>query len=317
MTRVAVTGATGFIGRHLIARFAARGDRVTAISRRPIDRIDGVDVAIAPLDEAALAPAFRGVDVVVHLAGLVAALSEAEYQRVNAEGTRAVARAARDAGARLVYVSSLAAAGPASPAAPRSEDDSVAPITPYGRSKLAGERAVRDLDALEWTILRPGVVYGPGDRALLPFFRFARAGVLPVVGRAGAAYTFGFIDDVVRAIEAALDRAAHGETIFVGHPRPVAPRDLIETVRAAVGGRAAIVPVPQPLTWIGALACDVAGRVVRRPLLLNLPRYADLNAEGFVCRVDRLRDVLGVVPEVDLQEGIARTAEWYRRNEWI
>ncbi|HEY6893752.1 MAG TPA: sugar nucleotide-binding protein [Rhodanobacteraceae bacterium] len=200
---------------------------------------------------------------------------------------------------------------------PYREDDPTAPLGVYGRSKLAGEEAVRELDDLRWTILRPGVVYGPEDRALLPFFRFARGGLIPVVGRAGAAYTFGYVDDVVRAIEAAIDRAADRETIFVGHPQPVAPRDLIETVRAAVGGRAAIVAVPQPLTWLGALACDIAGRIVRRPLLLNLPRYADLSAKGFVCRVDRLHDVLGVIPEVDLQEGIARTAEWYRQHGWI
>lgn len=319
--RVAVTGATGFIGRHLVARLTGRGASVLAIVRRDAGRPfqdRDVEVVLAPLGDApALAAACRGVDVVVHLAGLVAALSEGEYHRVNTEGTRAVGSAARDAGARLVYVSSLAAAGPASPASPRSEADAPAPITPYGRTKLAGETAVRSMDSLRWTILRPGVVYGPGDRALLPFFRFAASRVMPVVGRAGAAYTFGYIDDVVRSIEAAINRDAAGETVFVGHPRPVTPRELLETVRAAVGRRAAIVRVPQPLTLLAAAACDAAGRLVRKPLLLNLPRYADLNAAGFVCRVDRLRDRLGVVPEVDLRDGIARTAEWYRREGWI
>jgi len=312
--RVAVTGATGFIGRHLVARLVHRGDHVVAISRRPVR---DMDVVVAPLESRALTKASRDADVVVHLAGLVAALSESDYQLVNADGTRAAATAARDAGARLVYVSSLAAAGPAPSSAARSESDPPAPITPYGRSKLGGELAVRATANLRWTILRPGVVYGPGDRALLPFFRFARSGVMPLVGRARAAYTFGYIDDVVRAIEAAIDRDASGETVFVGHPKPVTPRALLETVRSAVGGRAVIVRVPQPLTLAAAVACHLASRFARKTMILDLHRFADLDAPGFVCQVGRLHHVLGVVPQVDLQEGITRTAEWYRKEGWV
>jgi nucleoside-diphosphate-sugar epimerase len=303
--RVAVTGSTGFIGRHLVASLAARGDEVRAIHRSKL------------FDTGELTGLFRGCDAVVHLAGVVSTVDDREYAAVNVEATRAVAAAARAAGARLIHISSLAAAGPAPVSAPRTEDDPPRPITEYGRSKLESERVVRAVDGLRWTILRPGVVYGPGDRALLPLFRYVRRGVLPLIGRSTTAYMFIHISDAVRAIEAAIDRDAHGETLFVGHPHPVTVRELLEGVRAAAGRRAAIVRIPPPLGRLAAAFGDVVGAIRGRPLPLNGRRWAEMNSEGFVCRVDRLRDRLGVVAQVDLREGLTRTANWYRQQGWL
>src|SRR5437773_2743613 len=190
--RVAVTGATGFIGRHLVADLVNRGVDVRAIVRPRSAHAAprGAAIVQADLDAAALSAAFAGVDAVVHLAAVVATTREHEYVTVNVGGTRAVAAAALAAGARLIYVSSLAAAGSAPPGAPRREEDPPQPLTPYGHSKLEGERHLAAIEGLRYTILRPSVVYGPGDRALLPLFRFARRGLLPLVGRRDAAYTF-------------------------------------------------------------------------------------------------------------------------------
>ena len=301
--RVAVTGASGFIGRHVTAHLAARGDQVAAVRR--------------PFEPAALREALRGAGAVVHLAGVVSALRESDYVAANVDGTRAVAAAARAAGIPLIHISSLAAAGPASPRAPRSEDDPPAPINAYGRSKLDGERAVAAIDGLGWTTLRPGVVYGPGDRALLPVFRLAARGILPLVGRVDAAYTFIHVADLVRVIAAAVDHPPAGETMFVGHPQPVATRDLLEGIRAAVGGRAAIVPIPLAVTRLAAFAGDAAGLLLGTRAVINSRRYAELASEGFVCRVDRLRDRLGVVADIGLHEGLADACAWYRREGWL
>ena len=301
--RVAVTGVSGFIGRHIADHLAARGTDVVPV-RRPFER-------------ATLLEALRGVDAVVHLAGVVSALREQDYIVANVDGTRAVAEAARTAGVPLISISSLAAAGPASPRAPRSEDDPPAPITAYGRSKLEGERAVVAIDGLRWTVLRPGVVYGPGDRALLPLFRLAARGVMPLVGRLDAAYTFIHVTDLVRAITAAVDSPAVGETMFVGHPHPITAREILEGVRRAAGGRAAIVRIPMAVTRLAAMAGDVGGVIRGRPAVINSRRYVELASEGFVCRVDRLRDRLGIVAQIDLSEGLADTAAWYRRNGWL
>ena len=301
--RIAVTGASGFIGRHVVAHLAARGDRVVAVRR--------------PFEPAPLLEMLRGADAIVHLAGVVSALREQDYFAANVDGTKVVAAAARAAGVPLIHISSLAAAGPASPRAPRSEDDPPAPINAYGRSKLDGERAVAASDGLQWTILRPGVVYGPGDRALLPMFRLAARGFLPLVGRANAAYTFIHIADLVRVITAAVDRPAAGDTLFVGHPHPVTTRDLLEGIRAASGVRAAIVPIPLAVIRLAAFAGDAAGLLLGRRAVINSRRYAELASEGFVCRVDRLRDRLGAAAQIGLRDGLADACTWYRKEGWL
>jgi nucleoside-diphosphate-sugar epimerase len=298
--RIAVTGATGFIGRHVVAHLRSRGDEVIEVGR--------------PLQRAAVSKAIAGAETLVHVAGVVSASRDADYIAVNVDATAAVAEATRECEARLVHISSLAAAGPAGPQAPRSEGDPPAPMTAYGRSKLEGERVVAAIPGLRWTVLRPGVVYGPGDRALLPLFVLASRGVLPNIGRASAAYTFVYIADLVRAIASAVDRGASGDVLFVGHSKPVTTRALLDGVRNAVGRGAMIVPVPWAVLKLVALLGDVGGAVRGKPLPMNSRRYAELTTDGFVCRVDRLRDRLGVVATVGLDEGLAEAAAWYRRE---
>lgn len=300
--RVAVTGARGFIGQHVTRTLAARGDTVFPIRR--------------PYDAAALTGVFRDADAVVHLAGVISAVHEREFVAGNVDATRIVAQAARDAHARLVHVSSLAAAGPAPASAPRSESDPPAPITAYGRTKLEGEGVIAGLERLRWTILRPGVVYGPGDRAITPLFRWARLGVLPLVGSGDAAYTFVYIDDLVRAIVTAVDRDLDRETMFVGHERPVTPRELLDQVRAVLGSRTLVVPIPRTVVRAAAVVGSISGRITGRPATINPNRYAELYAPGFVCRVDRLRERLGVVADTDLQVGFVKSREWYVRRRY-
>ena len=170
--RIAVTGSTGFIGRHVVAALSSRGVQVRAIVRpsavaRPFQGRDPggperpalqPEIVRASLADPALTETFRDCDAVVHLAGVVSTVDDREYAAVNVGGTRAVAAAARAAGARLIHISSLAAAGPAPQSAPRSEEDAPQPITAYGRSKLESERVVNGIDGLRWTILHPGIV---------------------------------------------------------------------------------------------------------------------------------------------------------------
>lgn len=177
MPRVLVTGATGFIGVHLVRRLRDAGDEVVCLVRRTSQRalVEPFDVEFVEGDigdPRSLARAVAGCEVVYHLAGLTSALSRADLHRVNAAGARNVAEACAAAANPpvLVHVSSIAAAGPALDR-PRTEHDPPAPVSHYGRSKLSGEQAVREFaDRVPITIVRPPIVFGEGDRASLPLF---------------------------------------------------------------------------------------------------------------------------------------------------
>src|SRR5512142_302585 len=233
--RALVTGATGFVGSHVVEALAARGDTVTVLARSearaaPLAPL-GVAVALGSLeDPAALAAAARGQDVVFHLAGLTAAATPADYQRVNAEGTRRLLEAAAAAAApraRFVYVSTQAVLGPSRPGERLAEDAPCRPVTAYGRSKLAGEEAVRGATGVAWTIVRPSAVYGPRDREFLAMFRLARLGVAPVIGSGAQQLSLVCAPDLADAIvRACTAPAAAGLTYHAANPEAVTSREL-------------------------------------------------------------------------------------------
>ena len=312
--RAAITGASGFIGWHLAERLRDAGGEVLAIVR-PESRGEtppGVERVAVPFLAADLARAFRGADVVFHLAGRTGAATRGAFDDANVRVTREVALAARDSGARMVHVSSQAAAGPAGLDHPRTEEDPPRPCSDYGASKLAGERVVEATEGLAWTIVRPVAVYGPRDRAFLPLFRLARAGVSPIMGDPAACYMLIHVADLVAALEeAALRDAAIRGTFFVGHPAPHRADAVLATIAAAVGRPSRFVPVPRALLRAAAAWGAVAAAVGARPLL-DRSKLDELSAGGFVCDVTRAGRVLGTSPRTDIAEGFAATAAWYR-----
>ena len=319
MTRtVAMTGATGFIGWHVARQFQQSGWHVRGLVRPDSDRPlpAGVERLAAALDEGAVRSASEGADVIVHMAALIRARSAAEFTRVNVDGTRAVARAARALGIRLVHTSSLGVTGPADPGHPPGEDAAPRPINLYGESKRESERVVRETEGLDWTIVRPTLVYGPRDRLFLPIFRMARHGFFPVP-QPSAVYNVVHVEDAARAFErAATAPDASGEVFFVGHPEHTRALDMLQLAASSVGR--AFHPFVVPRTAL-RLAAEV-GTVLSRlglPVALDRARFAELDAAGFVCRVDKARARLGFEAAIGLREGFQMTADWYRDAGWL
>jgi nucleoside-diphosphate-sugar epimerase len=310
--RVAVTGATGFIGWHVCQRLQRAGWSVVAVmrpgSRKPLP--DGIEAVQVALEAATLVDACRGADVLVHVAGIVRAESVAAYAAVNVDATRAVADAARAVGARLVHVSSLTAAGPAAVDRPCDESDTPNPITDYGRSKLQGETLVRAVAGLRHTIVRPAAVYGPRDRQFLPLFQAARRGVFLRIPRSESfCLTHIHVEDLARAIEMVCARATLDcETLTIGHPVPVSLDDLLRTLASIFGRAYRPIPVPFVMMRLGAWL-GVGG--------LSEERLREAKSAGFVCRTERAEKALGFRAEIDLPEGFRATAEWYRANGWL
>ena len=226
--RALVTGGQGFVGSHLCERLVAQGHRVRVLARpsSELRHLSGIEVEVVRADvtePAGLPSAVAGCDVVFHVAGALRGLREQDLFRVNADGTRnlvGAAVAAEPRLARFVYVSSLAAAGPSlGGSTPRTEDMPPEPLTWYGRSKLAGESAVRSVAGLSWTILRPAIVFGPRERDLLRYFRLARRGCLPVVGFSDRYYSLIYVEDLAEGlVRAAEAPAAVGQIYFLAGP---------------------------------------------------------------------------------------------------
>ncbi len=316
---VSITGATGFLGGHLSAAFRDAGWQVRAIVRRGNAKSlpDGVTVVESGLDRESLARALGDSSLLVHSAALVRAATDREIDRVNVGGTRAAVDAANDVGARLLFISSLAAIGPGTLARPCHEDDPPHPITAYGRSKLAAEAVVRSEARVPWAIVRPSAVYGPRDRGFLPLFRMASHGISLMVASPATPFTFIYVDDFIAALmAAATDDRAVGQTMFLGHPAPATADDLMRALAAAFTRTYRPLRLPSFVMPLLGAAGDLCWKLGLKPAV-DGARAAEIRAGGFVCAVDRARDVLGFAAAVPLRDGVARTARWYRDQGWV
>ena len=315
-----ITGATGFIGSHLVDALLARGQEVRVLARpdggKPKAR-ENLEVFAAPLTTEGLTRAADGCSTVYHLAGITRGNTEAEFMWANAEGARVAAVGAARAGARLVYVSSLAAAGTGTIQSPRKISDTPAPITAYGRSKLEGEIRVQETPRLEWCIVRPPGVYGQRDKDFLFAFQAANRGFFPILGNPTRAYTLVYVHDLVSAIIACGENpAAVGQSYFVGHPEPVSYRTILETLAQLFDKPFKPIKLPDAVLEVAAGAGEL-GRFFGQVGLINRSRQKDLLSPGWVCDVSDIENDLGVSCQTSLETGFTKTLEWYKQQKLL
>jgi len=320
---VLVTGATGFIGSHLVERLVALGASVRCLVRRT-SRLGalphGVELACGELAAAeGLEAAVRGVALVFHVAGVTKALRAEEFYRGNARATENLLRALGEDCRRLVHVSSLAAVGPSPDRRPLSEDAPPRPITYYGRSKLEAERAVLASPlAGRAVIVRPPVVYGPRDTDVLEVFRLIARGWMPSVGDADAAFSVIYVADLVDGLlaAAACEQAA-GRTYFMACEQTVTWRGFGEAAGRVLGRRPRTIVVPWPLASAAALVWEWAARLSGRAAIISREKIREARCRGWVCDVLRARRELGFTARTSLEDGIERTVAWYREAGWL
>lgn len=321
-----LTGATGFVGHHATAAFVRSGARVRALVRdvaRARDIAAGdVELVHGSLeDEAVLREACDGVATVVHLAALTHARTEREYDDVNVRGTSRLLQAALSAGdrpTRFVYLSSLAAVGPAAHGRAVRAADAPRPLTAYGRSKLAGERVCLDAaDRIRVVIVRAPAVYGPRDTDLFHFFRLAQRGLIPVPTGPARPLQMVHVADLSRALVRAVAAAGAQGVYHAAERRAYAWEEVGRLVAAAVGRRARVVRVPAPLIRGLAALTETAAGVVGRSVIFNRDKARELLAPGWQCETETARVELGFEAEIPLAEGLRATAQWYRDQGWL
>jgi nucleoside-diphosphate-sugar epimerase len=298
---LAITGGTGFVGKRLIEQALAAGYRVRALTRRVQAPRDGVVWITGALDNAtALANLAAGADVVIHVAGVVNAPDRAEFVTGNITGTQAIVDATRAAGiVRFVHVSSLAAREPQ--------------LSVYGWSKHGAEEVVA-ASGLDWTMVRPSGVFGPGDKDWLDMFRAAKVGLalLPPPGKIAVIH----VDDLVRLL-IALVATNPGRVILEaddGKPGGWTHREFARAIGTAVGRKVLALDLPKPVM----LAAARVDRLLRGD-------KAKLTADrvGYFCHPDwtidpaRAPDPALWRAQIPTPEGLAATAAWYREHSLL
>jgi len=315
LKRVLVTGASGFIGHNLVLALIERGIDVVALSRtpgnRPQSRVEHRTADVT--DGLSMRGTMDDCDTVIHLAGLAHkiaySLSDADFDRVNVDGTQNVLEeAARSGVVRFIFLSSAGVGGSFS-TRPLTEDEVPKPGEAYARSKVRAEQVVRSNvknDHLWTAILRPPMVYGPGDPGNLPrLASVIRKGVPLPFGAVSNARSVVFVGNLVHAIMLLIEREpGNGDIFYVADDTPISTADLAREIGSALGTPARIISVPKQVLTSLARAGDFIARVRRFPFTSR-----ELNKLTGTLVVDdsKLRRASGYKPRVTTSAGIRET----------
>lgn len=318
--RFLITGATGFIGVHLVRRLRAEGHEVIGLVRTPAKAkaIEQLGATLLSGDLSLFADPeleLPEVDVVVHLAGIVAAQDPAAYEAINYTAVLdLMACLQRQAWKprRLLFASSLAAAGPSPGDRPWTEADTPAPVDPYGDAKRRAEVALQDA-RFPVTSFRPPVVLGPGDPAFLTVFRAASRGVGFRVAGAPQRLSWVFVDDLVSALlTMSLDTRSSSHTYFTTSEEQVDIAMLWDALRRAMDRPVFVLPIPGPVLSAAASVAMVISPWLGVHNQLDHKQVAQMRAPAFLCTSAALTQDLGWSATVPFDEAVRRTAEGYR-----
>jgi nucleoside-diphosphate-sugar epimerase len=322
-----VTGASGFIGSHLVELLLQKGYTVRCLLRTtsstawlknlPIEIVYG-DV----FDSVALEKAVQGVDYVYHSAGLTKAKKKEEYFRANAEGTRLLLNAAikvNPAMKRFVFLSSQTAAGPSPSATPVTEDVEPHPITTYGRSKRAAEEIMLAAkDRISMTIVRLPAVYGPRDKDIYAFFKTMRGGLQPVAGFKDKFVSLLHVQDIVRGVVMAGESAvAAGQLYFLSSKRIYGWDEIGKITRQALGRKAFTVRIPEWGIYTVSAFAEFFSLFSSKPALINFEKAKDMVQDYWTCDSGKAKRDFGYEQQITAEDGIKGTIAWYVQKGWL
>jgi nucleoside-diphosphate-sugar epimerase len=324
--RVLITGASGFVGYHLIEAALRHNLEVFIAIRKSsqIDHLKHFDIqyiypdfnSIESLQKALQETKF---DYIIHAAGTTKAPDQAAYNLVNATYTINLASAAHTTGVKkFLFISSLAALGPAPNGVKEvTETQSPNPVTNYGKSKLQAEYMLNTLSmaGLPLTVLRPTAVYGPREKDIFIIFKTFRQGLEPYIGSKPQQLSFVYGPDLAEAAVQLLFVPAN-DTYNISDGKVYDRYALANIAKRFFNKKTLKIHIPVFIVKIIATLSEKLAKKGSTPAL-NREKLAELTATNWACNIDKLKQAINYQPKYDLEKGLTESLAWYKENKWL
>jgi UDP-glucose 4-epimerase len=325
--KVLITGASGFVGYHLIVEALQNNLEVYAAVRKNSKtghlkdlNIEYVYLDYSNVDALKAELSAKQYTYIIHGAGVTRAISEIEYNKVNAEYTANLAQAALVLGDTLkkfVLISSLAAIGPLNTLNGIITEDSYPnPITAYGRSKLLAEKMLKAVNGLNYTILRPTAVYGPRDTGIFIFFKQVSNHLEPYIGNIEQKLSFIYVTDLAKAAISAL-HAGNMKTYNISDGNFYDRHELGTLTKTILNVKTFKFHLLVNFVKLIATISEKVSSLRNTAPILNLEKLDELMAVNWSCSNELAKQDLGFYPQYPLAEGLKETLQWYKHNNWI
>jgi UDP-glucose 4-epimerase len=325
--KVLITGASGFVGYHLIEEALQNNLDVYVAVRKSSNtaHLRSFNIQYTYPDFGDLISLKKELqdkqyDYIIHAAAVTRALTQRDYDMVNAEYTYNLAAAAKTADINLkgfVFISSLAAVGPLNSLnGIITEETSPRPLTAYGKSKLLAEDKLKTISSLNYTILRPTAVYGPRDTGIYLFFKQLKKGFEPYIGHEAQKLSFIYVKDLARIAIRAL-YTCNQQTYNIADGNFYSKYEMGAIAREILKLRTVKVHLPVNFTKIIAAVAEKVGYLSNKAAILNTDKLKELTAANWACDIEHAKQDLGFYPAHDLKNGLTETLNWYKQNKWL
>jgi dihydroflavonol-4-reductase len=322
-----VTGATGFVGSHLVDRLLTEGFEVTCLKRKTSNTrwLDGKNVRLVEgklFSNDILESVIKDVDYVFHVAGVVKAKNEEAYEKANVLATKNLIEITYKVNPGLkkfVLISSQAVCGPTPDEEPITEEYIPKPITAYGRTKRKAEKEVLKFrDKFPVVIIRPPAIYGPRDTEIFVYFKTFKKGLNSIIGFNDKYLSIIHIIDLVEGIFlAAVKETRSGDVFFIGSDREYSWDEISDAASFALNKKAFKIRIPHFVVYTVGFFAEIFSAFSKNAPTLNLEKCKDLTRERWVCSNRKAKEVLGFRETYTLIEGFKDTADWYTKEGWI
>ncbi len=325
--RVLITGASGFVGYHLITAALKSNLEVFAAVRKSSDVSHLKELNIQYTypdfsDSEILGKEFQEnrYDYIIHAAGITKAQTAEEYHQINTVYTRNIAEAAAGVNynfKKLVLISSLAALGPLPDLnGIITEREAPHPVTAYGRSKLEAETVLSSFKLLNYTILRPTAVYGPREKDIFIVIKQIANGFEPYIGSKAQQLSFIYATDLAQVAIVALT-AGNREAYNISDGKIYNRYKMAELEKSILNTKTFKLHLPLPLVKLVASVVENVSKLTHKASALNIEKLKELTAANWACSIEKAQRELNFNPKYDLKKGLTETLAWYKAHQWL